>query len=214
MFAIYRNGSVGFRNTIDNLYKVKKTDAPDNIEMKPSDDTLFQELISSYDSKKEKKPSENKEAINAYKKIANIDTSEQIYHVKDIMTKNCICIEKEKTVIDAYNMLKEYQISQIPIVDSENKVISLINKKFILNLIIEDVENTKEILNKQLEDLYLDELITTDPITDIRRVSKVMIDFKLSAVPVVTQTDILVGIVSKTDILKAVANLPKLQLWS
>ncbi|RWS45374.1 CBS domain-containing protein, partial [Arcobacter suis] len=27
-------------------------------------------------------------------------------------------------------------------------------------------------------------------------------------------SDTLVGIVSKTDILKAVANLPKLQLWS
>lgn len=211
MFAIYRNGNVGFRNTIDNLYKVKKTDSPDNIEMKPDDDTLFQEFLT---SKKETDTPSNEEAITAYKKVSNIDTSTQIFHVKDIMTRNCICIRKEKTVMDAYNSLKEHQISQLPIIDLEQKVISLIDKKFILNLIIEDIENTELILNKKLEDLYLNEIITSDPISDIRRVSKVMLDFKLSAIPIVTQEDILVGIVSKSDILEAVANIPKLQLWS
>ena len=211
MFAIYRNGNVGFRNTVDNLYEVKKTETPDNVEMKPNDDTLFQEFLT---SNEKENSSTSKEAINAYKKIAHIDTSEQIYHAKDIMTKNCICIDKKDTVIDAYTKLKEFQISQIPIVDSDNKIISLIDKKFILNLIIEDVENTESILNRKLEDLYLNEIITTDPITDIRRVSKVMVDFKLSAIPIVTQDDIIVGIVSKSDILKAVANIPKLQLWS
>lgn len=211
MFAIYRNGSVGFRNTIDNLYKIKKTDSPNNVEMRPNDDTLFQEFLS---STKEKNAPIKEEALNAYKKIANIDTSNQIFHVKDVMTKNCIFIDIEKTVMDAYDKLKEHKINQIPIINSEQKVISLIDKGYILDLIVDDIENTELILNKKLEELYLDELITTDPITDIRRVSKVMLDFKLSAIPVVTQDDILVGIVSKSDIIRAVANTPKLQLWS
>ncbi len=211
MFAIYKNGSVGFRNTVDNLYEIKKTEAPDKIEMKPNDDTLFEEFLT---SKEEKNYSTNNKAIDAYKKIANIDTSEQIYHVKDIMTKDCICIQKSNSVIEAYNKLKEYQIDQIPIIDLNQKLISIINKKMILNLIIDDIEGIESILSRKLEDLYLDEVITTDPITDIRRVAKVMVDFKLGAIPVVTQEDILVGIVSKTDILKTVANLPKFQLWS
>ena len=43
---------------------------------------------------------------------------------------------------------------------------------------------------------------------------KVMLDLKLDAIPIVDDSDVLMGIISKTDILKAVANLPKLQLWS
>lgn len=211
MFAIYKNGSVGFRNTVDNLYEIKKTETPDKVEMKPNDDTLFEEFLT---SKEEENTSTSNKAINAYKKIANIDTSEQIYHVKDIMTKDCICIQKSNSVIEAYNKLKENQIDQIPIIDLNQKLISIINKKMILNLIIDDIEGIESILSRKLEDLYLDEVITTDPITDIRRVAKVMVDFKLGAIPVVTQEDILVGIVSKTDILKTVANLPKFQLWS
>ena len=211
MFAIYRNGSLGFRSTIDNLYEVKNTEAPDKTEMKPNDDTLFQEFLTSNDKKNSSK---EQEAINTYKKIAHIDTSEQVYHVRDIMTKECTCIETTNTLMEAYEKLKEYQISQVPIIDKEQKIIALINKKFILNLIIEDVDNTRAILDKKLEDIYLPELITTDPITDIRRVAKVIVDFKLSAIPVVTQKDVLVGIISKTDILKAVSKLPNFQLWS
>ena len=41
-----------------------------------------------------------------------------------------------------------------------------------------------------------------------------MIDFKLDAIPVVDEEDTLVGIVSKSDIIKAVSTIPKLQLYS
>ena len=41
-----------------------------------------------------------------------------------------------------------------------------------------------------------------------------MIDFKLDAIPIVADDDILVGIVSKSDILRAVSYLPKMQMWS
>ena len=41
-----------------------------------------------------------------------------------------------------------------------------------------------------------------------------MLDFKLDAIPIVDENATLLGIVSKTDILRAVSHLPKLQLWS
>ena len=72
----------------------------------------------------------------------------------------------------------------------------------------------KNILKKKLNDVYLDEVITANPISDIRRVAKVMIDLKLDAIPIVDENDILHGIVSKTDIIKAISHIPHFQLWS
>ena len=71
-----------------------------------------------------------------------------------------------------------------------------------------------ELLKKKIDDIKLLEIITADPISDIRRVAKVMVDFKLDAIAIVEENDILVGIVSKTDIIKAISHLPSLQLWS
>ncbi len=45
MFAIYNNGSVGFRSTADNLYELKNLDAPAEARLKPDDDTLFQDYL-------------------------------------------------------------------------------------------------------------------------------------------------------------------------
>lgn len=210
MFAVYNNGSVSMRSTADNLYDLKQIDAPSNIQLKPDDDTLFQDYM---DSKKNNNSSDQN-ALDIYKKMANIDTKELVYHVRDIMTRDCTTINSKQTIKEAYDILKELNISQIPVVVFGKKIQGLIDNKTILNLLLEDIDNNEEILNRKIEDIFLPELITADPISDIRRVSKVMIDFKLHAIPIVDEEDIVIGIVSKTDIIKAVSNIPHLQLWS
>ena len=208
MFAIYNNGSVGFRSTADNLYNLKNVDMPSEVVLKPKEG--FIQDFTDAQKEQEQKGNLNQSAINKYKKMANIDTSEPVYHVKDIMTKDCIIIDNKSTILDAYNLLKDNQVSQLPVVSFAKKIVGLIDKKIILNLMMEDITNAEDILLRKIDDIYLPELITVDPVSDIRRVSKVMIDFKLDALPVVDEEDILLGILSKTDIIKAISSLPRL----
>lgn len=210
MFAIYNKGSVGFRSTADNLYSLNNIENIQASRLKPDEGTIqnFDNLL----NKEEKET--NKNALTAYKKMANIDTSEIVYQVKDIMTKDCIYIDEKSTIQDAYNVLREFKIGLIPVVSFGKKIIGTIDKKIILNLLMDDLENTKNVLERKIEDIYLPQIITSDPLTDIRRVAKVMIDFKLHAIPIVDENDILIGIVSKTDIIKAVSHIPQFQLWS
>jgi len=146
--------------------------------------------------------------------MANIDISEPVYHIQDIMTRDCVTVDNKSTILEAYDLLKENKVSQLPVVSFARKIIGLIDKKIILNLIMDDIQDSEDIIHKKIDDIYLPELITVDPVSDIRRVAKVMIDFKLHAIPVVDEDDILLGIVSKTDIIKAISSLPRLQLWS
>jgi acetoin utilization protein AcuB len=208
MFTIYNNGSVGFRSTADNLYNLKNIDESGESRFKP-DDGLIQDF-----SNNKNNSQKNDEALNSYKKMANMDLSEPVYQVKDIMSTNLIYIHNQSTIQESYELLKEYAIAQVPIVSFGKKIVGLISEKIILNLLMDDIENASNILERKLEDVFLPEIITTAPISDIRRVAKVMTDFKLDAIPVVNEDDILLGIISKTDILKAVSHLPKLQLWS
>ena len=208
MFAIYNNGNVDFKSTSDNLYALKDVARIQKIDLN-TDKGYFENLIN---QNKNNNPKE--EALNTYKKIANIDTSEIVFHVKDIMTKDCIYIDSKSTIQDAYDVLKEFKIGQLPIVTFGKKILGMIDKKMILNLLMDDLDNTSNVLLRRIEDIYLPQLITADPNTDIRNVAKVMIDFKLHAVPIVAQNDTLIGIVSKTDIIKAVSHIQQFQLWS
>ena len=57
------------------------------------------------------------------------------------------------------------------------------------------------------------DVITSDPITDVRR-ARVMTDYHLTAIPIVDASDSLIGLISRSDILRCVANDPPLSLWS
>ena len=210
MFTVYNNGNVGFRSTADNLYELKNIDELSPARLKP-DEGFIQQFNNKKDQG-EKKSSEN--AISEYKKMANIDTLEPVYEVKDIMTRNCIYIDNESTIKDAYDSLKELDINQMPVVSFGKKITAMINKEQILNLLMNDIENAQEILKRKIEDIYLPEILTAEPESDVRKVVQIMLDLKLDAIPIVDENDVLMGIVSKTDILKAVSHLPKLQLWS
>lgn len=207
MFAVYDNGNMIFRNSADNLTQYNAITAPGKIPLNPDEENTFQKFW------EKKKKSEN-EAINTYKEIANLDTSEPIYHVKDIMTKAPKTLLTSSTLQDAYSLLKEEKVGHIPVLTSNDKIVGLINNTLILDLLINTNMTPDSILNRQVDSLSFDEFITTDPLSDIRRVAQVMIKFRINALPVVDEEGVLKGIVSKTDIIDAVSHIPHLQLWS
>ena len=208
MFTIYNKGSVTFQSTSGNLYHLDKVDKLASSRLKPDDDRI--DSFDQYTSGKKF----SKEAVESYKKMANIHSSDVVYHVKDIMVKNLISITKHETLKEAYDILKTYKISQILVVTNDNEIVSMVNKKIILNLLMDNLEYTQHTLEKKLEYLELPEILTTSPITDIRRVAKVLIEYHQDALPVVDDKHKVVGIVSKTDIIKAISNIPNIQFFA
>ncbi|PIF04305.1 MAG: CBS domain-containing protein [Arcobacter sp.] len=211
MFSMYDDDGLNFRNSIDHLYNVHEVAPSQKLKNKVKDEDknkeTFQQTL--YKGKIDK------EAIDAYKQMTNLDTKEIIYHVEQIMSQQVITVDDSKTISECYELIKENSIQQLPII-AENKLHlkGIITRHEILKFILNDLENASKNINTPIKEIATKKIITTDPISDIRRVSQVMIDFNLNAIPVVNSNDILVGIVSRNDIIKAVASLPHLQLWA
>ncbi len=212
MFAIYNNNGLSFRSTIDNLYTLSNVDSIARVR-----NNTEEGLPKDHSLKSKKKLYENQnieEAKSVYKKMANIDTKEPIFHVQDLMTRDVISLNEENTLLEAYELMQEHEFRQIPILNKDdNQLIGLVTQEFILDLLVADLEFAQNIMERKLSTFDFKEVITSDPITDIRRVAKVMVDFSLTAIPVVDQDDNLLGIVSRANILKAVANTPPMQIW-
>ncbi len=213
MFAVYDKGSINAINSIENLYNTKQV-TPARETDKYANKELSYEDYTSQHNENTQKQNLTKQAIGKYKKNTKMDTQDIVYHVYQIIDNKCISINNLETIQDAYNLLVKQNISQLPIVNNNNTIIGMIDKKYILNLLMENLNNPTSILNQQLNQIDLPKTITTNPITDIRRIAKVMIDLDIHAMPVVDDSGILVGIVSQTDIIKAVSSIPNLQLWA
>lgn len=57
-------------------------------------------------------------------------------------------------------------------------------------------------------------MINIVPITDIRRVARVLHGYHLSGLPVVSEQAERAGILTRSDVLRALANDPPLSLWA
>lgn len=211
MFAMYDDDGLNFRNNIDHLYSVHELSPAQRLKNRVKDE----------DKNKEKFEEElykgkiTKEATNAYKQMNNLDVRAEIYHVEQVMSYKVITVDDSKTIRECYELMKEHVIQQLPIIsDNQLHLKGIITRHDILKYIMNDLADVQKNMDIPISDISTKKIITTDPITDIRRVAEVMLDLNLNAIPVVNEEDILVGIVSRNDIIKAVASLPHFQLWA
>ncbi|MDO5708451.1 MAG: CBS domain-containing protein [Andreesenia angusta] len=143
---------------------------------------------------------------------------------KDIMTTDVISVHKDDKVEDAMKLLLEKDISGLPVVDDNNKLIGIItegdliyksnNFHFPLYYSIFDsyifLENPS-IIEEQLEKMtgYKIEEVMTKTVysakadASINDISTLMTNKDVNRIPIVDDNDILIGIVARKDIIKS-----------
>jgi predicted transcriptional regulator len=142
--------------------------------------------------------------------------------VKEIMTKDVTSISPIAGAKEALLLLQKMQISGLPVIDEEGKLVGMFTEKDILSYIlpsyIEQVgrfiydENPKSTrkklaeLNKlKVSQLMRKEVVTTTEDTTLCEVARIMLTQKARRLPVIDKSGKVVGIVARGDVLKAFA---------
>lgn len=209
MFAMYDDYGLNFRSTLDRLYDLQHVTASQKIK-----DTLDDKNNQSFEEQLYKGKI-TKQAKDKYKQMTNLDTRIEIHHIEQIMSSNIITVEDSISIKECYDLMIEHNIEQLPIsADNALHLKGLITKNAILDYLVTDISYAKKNIYKTIHEISTKKIITTDPISDIRRVAKVMIDFNIHSIPVVNSEDILVGIVSQNDMTRAISSIPHIQIFA
>ena len=110
--------------------------------------------------------------------------------------------------------LRDKKTAQIPVTTIDKKIVGLIDSKFILALLIQNLDQANLFLGRRLREINFPEIITTTPEAELRDVVKIMFDFEIGTMAVVDDTGTLKGIISKSYIFKAMSCIPQLEIWS
>ncbi len=138
--------------------------------------------------------------------------------VQDVMTKNVISVQKYEGIVHVANLLAERNISGVPVVDREDRVVGIVTQADILSMIGVGREHTlkdllKYMLGEPLPERRMGDIagdIMTAPVASIPPGATVadavrsMGDRKIRRLAVVDDAGKLVGIVTRADILRAV----------
>ena len=212
MFTIYNNGIVDYKGSTDNLYNVKSINEITNIRFDPQEKSF-----ADFKNKQERQNNKRQEEqfLSSYKKMSQINQpNNQFYFVKDVMIQDVLYIDDSHSVKEAYELLKDKKIEQIPVTTIDKKIIGLIDAKFILSSLLQNLDEPNTFLNRRLREISFPEIIATNVEAELKDVLKVMFDFQIGTMPVVDNEGFLKGIVSKSYIFKAMSCVPHFEVWS
>lgn len=212
MFTVYNNGIVDYKGSPDNLYNVKSINEITNIRFDPQEKSF-----ADFKNKQEKQNNKKQEEqfLSSYKKMSQINQpNNQFYFVKDVMIQDVLYIDDSHTVKEAYELLKDKKIEQIPVTTIDKKIIGLIDAKFILSSLLQNLDEPNTFLNRRLREVNFPEIIATNVEAELKDVLKVMFDFQIGTMAVVDNEGFLKGIVSKSYIFKAMSCVPHFEVWS
>ncbi len=105
-----------------------------------------------------------------------------------------VTLNADARVVDALNLMKEYSIGGIPVVDNRQKLVGIVTNR--------DLRFEKG-MNKPIRDVMTKEnLITTTEFTNFEEAAEILQQFKIEKLPVVDKDYKLVGLITYKDIIK------------
>ncbi len=131
----------------------------------------------------------------------NMSIEDQAKHVKTVkraengMIYDPITIKPNATVGDALNLMKEYKIGGIPVVDGQHKLAGIVTNR--------DLRFEHDMARLISEVMTSENLITTSQETDLEKAADILQNYKIEKLPVVDENYRLIGLITYKDITKA-----------
>jgi IMP dehydrogenase len=131
----------------------------------------------------------------------NMPLEEQARQVKkvkraeSVMIHEPITIRKEGTVNDALNLMKEYKIGGIPVVDEQNILIGIVTNR--------DLRFQQDLDRSIAEVMTRKNIITTSHQTGLAEAAEILQAHKIEKLPVVDGNHRLIGLITYKDITKS-----------
>jgi len=119
----------------------------------------------------------------------------RVKRAESVMIHEPITIQKDGTVNDALNLMKEYKIGGIPVVDNNNVLIGIVTNR--------DLRFQEE-MGRAIEEVMTSEnIITTTRKTDLAEAAQILQAYKIEKLPVVNSEHKLIGLITYKDITKS-----------
>ena len=131
----------------------------------------------------------------------NMEIEEQAKQVISVkraengMIYDPITIERDKKVADALNLMANYKIGGIPVVDKNGFLVGIVTNR--------DLRFEKNMERPIEEVMTRENLVTTTESTNLEKAAEILQSYKIEKLPVIDKSGKLIGLVTYKDITKA-----------
>jgi acetoin utilization protein AcuB len=125
------------------------------------------------------------------------------------MTQNPLTVTPSETIGQADELMSENKIRQLPVVQ-DKELLGIITdrdiRSFLSGSLLESPAAREKALNTEIGEIMTTEPMTLSPDDDLQEAVEMLIDQKIGGIPVVDETEGLMGIVTYVDVLRCFLN--------
>ena len=126
-------------------------------------------------------------AIAEYRKMLQVDVERgPLPHARQIMQRSVISAAADD-VAKAWRLLVSHRIHQAPVLDAERQLVGIVSERDLLTALNVD-GGIRDALARKVADVMTTPVVAADPLTDLRRVARVMLEHDVDGVPIVDET--------------------------
>jgi len=139
--------------------------------------------------------------------------------VSEIMSKDVVSVKPDDNAKEALALLSKMQISGLPVINEQNKLVGMFTEKEVLAAILPSYvervgrfmyrENPKairhkisQLINAKVKDIMRREVATIAEDATLCEVARVMLIQKIRRLPVLNKEKKVIGIVAREDVIK------------
>lgn len=216
MFSVYGVTGRVFTGTVEQLRHIDKVNAVARLHPMEGNDLVVEPEFSvpSFDAEAPPpKPLGPASAMAAYAQVGQPDTPRQpLDKVALLMSQPAITVHADVPLAMAAALLARRHIGQMPVLDGQGRLVGLLLRSDIYSA-LDNPGAWDQRMAQPVASVMWTPVATVTADTDIRRVAQVLLDTRLPGLPVVDDSGRPTGFISRTDILRAVAHEPPLDVW-
>lgn len=134
----------------------------------------------------------------------------QVFLLSEIMSTNVATLNQTASVADAWQLFQHHGFHHLPITDEDNTVLAMLSDRDIL----QSPGKQENISTSSVMNFATRQVFCFSADTDIRQAAHTLYEYDLGALPIISDDHELLGIVTRTDIIKALSHYGPLELWA
>jgi acetoin utilization protein AcuB len=132
------------------------------------------------------------------------------------MQAPAITLREDASVQEAENLFRAREIGHLPVIGIEGTLVGLVSERDLLRLQVRPPRNLApgEIPALPVREFMVTPALAVGPSTEMQQVAYLMLERKADCLPVVDAGGAVLGVITRTDILRGSAKHPALRLWA
>lgn len=152
--------------------------------------------------------------LNRYLNSSSTRDTKELLYASEIMSTPVRTVLPEDSIDHASALFIKYRFRHVPVCSQSGSVVGMVSDRLLLGHAVASAEARSHSRKFMIKDLMVKKVLTGAPETLIREIARSLFEERIGALPITDVSGIILGMVTRSDILRALVVSGPIRVWA